>query len=236
MKLINYKENLTNCCIYKIGFEGYDYFYIGSTSCLRKRKETHLRNLQNNKHTSPRLQRVYNKYSEKCYFEVVDTSTKNKLFELEQYYIDKNQEKLLNCCRKAGKPPGPNDYRKVADKIKKTMFDRNYNRYLKIQTLMDCGVNVTDIIKLCNCSSKTVIKVKELFGIPKYGELPNDVNPKTIRIVKRYFRFIKLQELRKNKSNKVLSSVYKKITDRFNLEKSTIINIAKGKIYKYVEI
>jgi hypothetical protein len=58
-------------CVYKIWFEGTDYFYIGSTVNFKIRLRGHKNLLDKNKHTNPKLQNVYNKYGDKFFMEPI---------------------------------------------------------------------------------------------------------------------------------------------------------------------
>lgn len=53
---------MKNSGIYAIENRDNGKYYIGSSSNLKKRKRTHFRDLENNKHHSRYLQRAYNKY------------------------------------------------------------------------------------------------------------------------------------------------------------------------------
>lgn len=84
-KVVIYKiENLLNAKI-----------YIGSTIDFDRRKKDHIRDLNNNKHHSAKLQRSWNKYGENNFkFEIIEeVIDRNLLLEREQYYFD-----LLNPC------------------------------------------------------------------------------------------------------------------------------------------
>ena len=92
--------------IYKITNLLNNKFYIGSSSDIRARKYLHFSMLKNNKHHSPILQRVYNKYGKKyLLFEVIEECDINLLIEKEQYYID-NLNPEYNCCKIAGRTTG----------------------------------------------------------------------------------------------------------------------------------
>lgn len=64
--------------------------YIGSTANLVNRKQHHRYHLRRNKHTTPHLQRAWNKYGEAAFefvvLEFVDAL--DKLLEREQHYLD----------------------------------------------------------------------------------------------------------------------------------------------------
>lgn len=64
------------------------YFYIGQSVNIERRKNKHLSELRHGHHRNPYMQRVFNEYGEKSItFEVLCECTKDKLYELEEYYI-----------------------------------------------------------------------------------------------------------------------------------------------------
>lgn len=75
--------------IYKITNLVNNKSYIGSSINLNKRKNTHFRNLKNNKHPNLHLQASCNKYGINNFsFSIIEESTKENLIEREQYYLD----------------------------------------------------------------------------------------------------------------------------------------------------
>ena len=92
-------------------------FYIGSAINLRKRRNTHFEQLNNNKHHSIYLQRSYNKYGSNNFkFEVLEFVDKNELIEKEQYFID-TLKPNYNCSKVAGSTRGI----KFSEETKKKM-------------------------------------------------------------------------------------------------------------------
>lgn len=111
-------NNLTKIGIYKIfHIEKPDKLYIGSASrnnyykdCQNgfyKRFLEHLRDLENNKHSSKYLQNVVNKYGiEGIRFEIIEIinpKSKDLILKREQYYLDTllpiyNSSKVARCC------------------------------------------------------------------------------------------------------------------------------------------
>lgn len=77
--------------------------YIGSSCNIRKRFNTHKRDLKLNKHHSIILQRHYNKYGEED-LEYAIVEECDNLVEKEQYYLD-NLNPIFNVCKVAGRPP-----------------------------------------------------------------------------------------------------------------------------------
>jgi group I intron endonuclease len=82
--------------IYKISFIGSDKIYVGSAINLNKRYNNHLSDLRKNRHCNAIMQRSYNKYGiDKFIFEVLEiVDNKNKLINIEQYYIDKLNQNM----------------------------------------------------------------------------------------------------------------------------------------------
>lgn len=67
-------------------------FYIGSSTHLENRFNSHKYYLRRNKHQNKHLQAAWNKYSESNFiFEIIDTISEyiaDKVFSLEQFYLD----------------------------------------------------------------------------------------------------------------------------------------------------
>lgn len=64
------------------------YFYIGQSVNIERRKNKHLSELRHGHHRNPYMQSVFNECGEKSItFEVLCECTKEKLHELEEYYI-----------------------------------------------------------------------------------------------------------------------------------------------------
>jgi|694.fasta_scaffold00217_44 hypothetical protein len=92
--------------IYKITNSINNKIYIGSSVDIKARKYLHLSMLKNNKHHSPILQRVYNKYGKNSLkFEIIELCKEINLLEREQYYIDTLKPEY-NCCQIAGRTNG----------------------------------------------------------------------------------------------------------------------------------
>lgn len=79
-------------------------FYVGSASCLRRRRNDHLRALRDGNHPNIHLQRTWNKYGETSFkFQVIELCNSDTLVEREQHFIDTlNPE--LNIARDVQKP------------------------------------------------------------------------------------------------------------------------------------
>lgn len=76
-------------CVYKIINLVDGKFYIGSAMNFDNRIRTHLRELRNNIHINTHLQNAYNKYGKDSFiFHILEICTPDRLFEIEQYYLD----------------------------------------------------------------------------------------------------------------------------------------------------
>lgn len=63
--------------------------YVGSAVNLQKRWHDHCRDLRENKHHNPYLQRAWKKYGERAFeWQVLEYTSKAQLIEREQYWID----------------------------------------------------------------------------------------------------------------------------------------------------
>ena len=94
--------------------------YIGSAVDIKDRWRCHLKDLRNNKHHSPQLQRHFNKYGEEdLIFIVVEPCLPDFLIIREQHYID-TLKPYFNCSPTAGSQLGIKRSKETRDKIRKT--------------------------------------------------------------------------------------------------------------------
>lgn len=76
------------CGIYMIRNKVNDKVYIGQSISIEDRFDSHKRKLNNKTHDSRHLQYAWNKYGEEAFeFEIICECEKNKLNEMEQYFI-----------------------------------------------------------------------------------------------------------------------------------------------------
>lgn len=79
--------------------------YIGSTTNLRKRRNTHVKDLRDKKHVCRHLQNSFDAYGESFFkFQCIEyCKTKNELINREQYWLDKfwDSDRLFNGYRQA---------------------------------------------------------------------------------------------------------------------------------------
>lgn len=102
------------CCIYFIKNLKNSKIYIGSTKNFKKRKNTHTRQLKNNKHHCVYLQRSYNKYGQENFiFGILEECNEKELFDKEQEWID-----LLEPEYNIGSVGGGDNYTNNPDKAK----------------------------------------------------------------------------------------------------------------------
>ena len=73
--------------IYKLSFQNYNHFYIGSAINLSNRKQNHKSKLSSQKHSNKKLQNVFNKYG-MFNFQIIEYCDINNLIEREQHYLD----------------------------------------------------------------------------------------------------------------------------------------------------
>jgi group I intron endonuclease len=92
---------MVKCGIYKIVSKNTNRIYIGSSSNIVKRWNTHINNLLNNKHHSIKLQRHFNKYGiDDLLFSIIEECSIESLLNKEQYYLDNNYC-YFNICKNA---------------------------------------------------------------------------------------------------------------------------------------
>lgn len=86
-------------------------YYIGSSKHIERRFRTHKSMLSNNKHPSPYLQRSWNKHGKDNFSfvvicELLPTTDKSYINELEQYFLDNaDYENVYNIAKTVGRPP-----------------------------------------------------------------------------------------------------------------------------------
>lgn len=93
--------------IYRIDIGKYSYY--GSAASLSQRKSRHLRDLRADKHHSPYVQDVFNKYGEDEFtFTVLLVCEKEDLLFYEQKFLDKffDEKFNMNTCRRANSQLG----------------------------------------------------------------------------------------------------------------------------------
>jgi group I intron endonuclease len=122
--------------IYKIVNLTNNKIYIGSSKNLYNRYSTHKCKLKYNNHVNKHLQSSYNKYGKDNFiFEVLETCTKDKLIEREQYYID-TLKPNYNKCLTAIPCLGLSPKKETRDKISQTLKEKNKNlKELNLPTL-----------------------------------------------------------------------------------------------------
>jgi group I intron endonuclease len=77
-------------CIYRITNLETGQNYIGSTSDYTVRRWHHRKSLRRGEHHSKKLQKAWDNYGEECFeFAVIKDVPVDRLFEWEQYYIDR---------------------------------------------------------------------------------------------------------------------------------------------------
>ena len=103
--------------IYKITINDH-YIYIGQSVDIENRWRQHLTTLQNHKHSNYKLQSIYDKFSDKIKFEIIEECDESELDNKEVFYIEQfksyNTDYGLNLCL------GGNSHRKY-----KTQEERN---------------------------------------------------------------------------------------------------------------
>jgi hypothetical protein len=130
------------CGIYEIINKINGKKYIGSSSNLNYRKNSHFRDLKNNKHHCKYLQNSYNKYgNENFTFNIIEIINynedkiilKDNLLTKEQFYIDKfkNDKILYNECLIAGSCLGrklTKEHKRKLSESKKSIRNPQYGR------------------------------------------------------------------------------------------------------------
>lgn len=82
----------TRCGIYEIRCRVSNKVYVGSSKSIHQRWARHRNALRNGSHTTPRLQRAWNKHGEDNFvFSVIEECERDKLFEREQFHISRLQ-------------------------------------------------------------------------------------------------------------------------------------------------
>lgn len=148
--------------VYQIKNKINNKIYIGSTSNLNKRWDTHIRRLNNNKHHSRYLQNAWNKYGKDCFvFEILETfQSKKEMLDCEQKWLNKtlcyDKENGYNTCKVAGSPLGHRHTEEAKQKISVRMKGKNHPLY---------GKTLSDAHK-AKISSSNIGKIAWNKGIP----------------------------------------------------------------------
>ena len=80
---------MDKCGIYKITNTVSGNIYIGSSVSVYRRRNCHLHELRNKKHSNDRMQKAFNKHTESAFkFEIIEECEIINRIEREQYYID----------------------------------------------------------------------------------------------------------------------------------------------------
>lgn len=99
--IAEFKGFSENAGVYKIHNIVTGKFYIGSTSCLRKRHYQHSKTLEKGTHGNKHLQNSYNLYGKQAFrfeiLEVVLEDIENNLCTLEQRLLDQYWDGCVNC-------------------------------------------------------------------------------------------------------------------------------------------
>lgn len=118
--------------------------YIGSSVCLRKRYREHKCRLKGGKHSNPHLQSHYNKHGKNSleYF-LIEVTTKNKLQEREQHYVDKLDPEfnIMKKCvvNRIGLKHSDEAKRKMKKAAKKRKERGDYKKLAKISSEVNKG-------------------------------------------------------------------------------------------------
>ena len=137
--------------IYKIANKVTGDFYVGSSTNLKYRLNEHASDLRKNIHCNSYLQRVYNKYgSDSLLFVIVEhVENKNKLIEIEQFYIN-NLNPKYNICKIAGSSLGKKHSKKSKKKMSDLQKDKPYRaKPYKIISPTDQVIEGINLKKFC---------------------------------------------------------------------------------------
>lgn len=115
--------------IYKILCLGNGKIYIGSSSCIEKRRKTHIAKLRLRKHINRFLQSAFNKYGESSFvFSILEYCPLSDLRTKEQFWMDETRcfDRAIgfNACSKADRPKDykhTNEAKRRMSNIKKEM-------------------------------------------------------------------------------------------------------------------
>ncbi|MEH1957658.1 NUMOD3 domain-containing DNA-binding protein [Nostoc sp.] len=210
--------------------------YIGSTGKnFSHRWSGHISSLRNNKHHSPRLQNAWNKYGEdKFEFKILEVVPKEEwvdnkyLMDIEQMYLDTYQPEY-NICPTAGSNLGrvwSEEYRKTMSKALKGK--RHSEESKQKMSLAKKGIPISEEASNKRKSKNHKHSQESLFKMslkkkgsnnPMYGQ-----RGENSKYSKEYSFISPLGVVHNFKG---MSEFCK----RFNLDKSTMLNVAKG-VYK----
>jgi hypothetical protein len=166
-------EDIHSTGVYKI-FHIYDpsILYIGSAASSTKWREgfkqrwvCHLKELKNNRHHSPFLQRIVNKYGiEGLRFEILEKCKPDECLQKEQFWLDKLRpfgKNGYNTCLKAGNTLGykfPEDKKSRRISIVQYSLDGDFIKQWDSlnQASRDLNINVSSIKDCCKKRFKQI--------------------------------------------------------------------------------
>jgi len=149
--------------IYKIINQINGNFYIGSSKNLKKRWKHHKYQLNRKKHINIILQRSWDKYKEENFeFDIIEYCNQDKLFEIEQIYLDKLKPKYNIGKKSCGgdnitnNPKRDDIRRRISDTLKQNYINKsdeyklNYSEKYKGIKNPNYGNNWNDEMKKHN--------------------------------------------------------------------------------------
>lgn len=143
------KEEINSAGIYKITNSVNKKVYIGSSSCLRMRKNQHSRELRKNIHTNKKLQNSVNKYGfDNFVFSVIEFCEKLEIRFREQHYLNKYKPQL-NISSKAEALICPEVQEKRDAKLRKDII-------LLIQKVYKCVLIISKAFVMTTISKEII--------------------------------------------------------------------------------
>jgi len=200
-------EDIHKIGVYKIyHLHNPSIIYIGSASSCRKWREgfkqrwyIHLKSLKQNKHHSPFLQRVVNKYGiEDLRFEILEFCKKEEILIREQYWLDKLKPfktKGYNTCELAGNSFG---YKMLEEQIKNRkkiyQYDLKGNFIQEWKSLTEAAkVTNTRISEIKDCAKFRVKYTNNFIWRYNFEKVESIFNTKIFEIACYYNGIFKLK-------------------------------------------
>jgi group I intron endonuclease len=212
------------CGIYKITNTVTNKIYIGSSSHISRRWNTHKRELSNKTHSNKKLQRAWNKYGSEIFiFSIIEECEKNKLVEKEQNYINMLKPEY-NTLKTAYSALGHTLSDEAKQKIREKATGRVFSKET-IQKMREAKLGKVSPRKGCKLTQEQIEKTR----LAKLGQRhPNRKMGSNDKLTREAI----LQIHRLGANYKVDNTIKHALATKFNVSDRHIVRILTGKRHR----
>lgn len=206
---VNYKTliNKDQSGAYVLWHVASGFIYIGSTNSYKNRYWGHITALRKNKHTNPKLQKIYNNYNNKDFIMYVFPTNEYKLLEQQLLDIFKDKEYLCNISKSAYGNYGVKQSKENIEKIRTF----NLNKYKLKENRIATGNSIRKTYE-----NDPTLRIKKSIQMKEICKRPEIIKSKKNRMK----NFWKLDEFR-NKTIKAIKET--KNTPEYKEKQSLIL-------------